>query len=140
MVDGDGMITAVAEGQASIVATYRPGRETRRLVMPVSVDRSILIASPRAPDVGKHDIGARAPRSLVLTTGCVRQSRSKRCASLELDERVNQAVDIRSGRIHISGGARRFGHAESLQERQGGHVAGANRNPSRIQRRRNGHR
>jgi hypothetical protein len=37
-----------------------------------------------------------------------------RC-STERNERINQVVDIRSGRIHISGGARRFGNAESLQ-------------------------
>ncbi len=60
-VDKNGIVTAVAPGQASVTASYRLGAETVQLVIPVSVAAQALSPSRFAIPFADQDVGTTSP-------------------------------------------------------------------------------
>jgi hypothetical protein len=62
------------------------------------------------------------------------QARGGDRAGRQFPKRISQSIEIPARRVHVRRRARGLDRAEALQEGQGGHVPGAYRNASRIER------
>jgi hypothetical protein len=74
-VDALGMVTAVAEGETQIVATYGPAARGRSLRVPVSVPAPRFVLVPKALDFRNRPVGSSSNERMTLTNSSEREIR-----------------------------------------------------------------
>ena len=66
-VDAHGLVTAVAEGDVDVVATYGPSDTGISVTIPVSVPPALIAAVPPAIDFGSQAIGTSSTQQMTIT-------------------------------------------------------------------------